>query len=204
MSNEDKSILLNCCWTLDYIKGDPDSKIDTLMNSNVIPKLIELLEYSYSTYLSSPASSIVIPVLRVLGSITTGTSLQIRQLVNFGLINHLSVLLDSPNNYIRKNTVWIFSNLIADSSDYTQALLVLGIMKKLTRLAVLGSHEVKYECMWALSNAAIVLKPEHIKPLLELEVVETLCLGLSMKDIRTVVEILTGLESLLKTSEVTI
>jgi len=204
MYNEDKNILLNCCWTLDYIKGDSESKIDILMKSNVVPKLIELLEYSYSFKLSSPTHAIVIPALKVIGSITTGSSLQIQCIVNFGLISRLNMLLDSPNSYIRKNTVWIFSNLMADSSDYTQALLISGIMKKLARLAVQDSHEVKYESMWALSNACITVKPELIKPLIELEVVEILCLGLTMKDMELVAEILVGLESLLKSSEVII
>lgn len=143
-------------------------------------------------------------MLRVVGGITASTSKETRRLVELGLIGRLAKALETPYAEVKKNVVWIFSNLAAESSDYTQTLIEAGIMKKLTKLAMLGSYEIRRECMWTLANAAVTAKSEQAKLLLELKVVEILCLGLTMQDVDTVMAVLEGLKCLLKSSEVTV
>lgn len=62
--NEDKEILTDCCWTLSYLSDGGEKRIPYLMECDILPRLVNLLEH--------PCMSIAIPALRTLGNVITG------------------------------------------------------------------------------------------------------------------------------------
>lgn len=42
--NEDKDIVADCCWTLSYLSDGGGEKIQYLVESGIVPRLVQLLE----------------------------------------------------------------------------------------------------------------------------------------------------------------
>lgn len=61
-SNED--ILTDVCWALSYISDGGEERIPYIIETNILPRLVELLDHHNV--------AIAIPCLRTIGNIVTG------------------------------------------------------------------------------------------------------------------------------------
>jgi hypothetical protein len=61
----DKEILADCCWAISYHSDANKNKIQTVIDSGVVPRIIKNLEET--------AMGLVIPSIRILGNISTGS-----------------------------------------------------------------------------------------------------------------------------------
>jgi importin subunit alpha-2 len=65
----------------------PNEQIESVMRSGAIPKLIDFLE--------DKSSTLLVPTIRCLGNFVTGSDQQTQAVLDAGILNHLSQLLDS-------------------------------------------------------------------------------------------------------------
>jgi len=65
MNNQESEVLTDAAWALSYLSDGNESRIDMVLNTGVVPSLITLLKHPYL--------SILIPCLRTLGNIVTGS-----------------------------------------------------------------------------------------------------------------------------------
>lgn len=61
----DKEIIADCCWAISYHSDANKNKIQVVVESGVIPHIIRHLE--------EPAMGLLIPSIRILGNISTGS-----------------------------------------------------------------------------------------------------------------------------------
>ena len=61
----DKEIVADCCWAISYHSDANKNKIQVVVESGVIPRIIRHLE--------EPAMGLLIPSIRNLGNISTGS-----------------------------------------------------------------------------------------------------------------------------------
>ena len=62
----DKEIISDCCWAVSYHSDAKKDKIQAVIDSGVIPNIIKFLE--------EPNMAVLVPSIRILGNISTGSS----------------------------------------------------------------------------------------------------------------------------------
>lgn len=90
----DKEIIADCCWAISYNSDAKKGKIDILINSGVIPKIV--------SYITDEYLSLVVPCVRILGNVSTGTASQTDEILKHGGINQLYETLNNPKKTVRR------------------------------------------------------------------------------------------------------
>lgn len=81
--------------------------------------------------------SVLMPCLRIIGNIVTGTEEQTQQVIDMDIIPKLFILLDHEKTTVRKECCWILSNITAGSSIQIGSVFSdIGKFQKLARLSV--------------------------------------------------------------------
>ena len=94
---------------MSYLSDGVNDRIDIVINTGVIPKLIELLEHPYI--------SILIPCLRSLGNIVTGEDRQTTEVLRAGALNKFLGLLSHEKRSVRREACWTLSNITAGNAQ---------------------------------------------------------------------------------------
>lgn len=101
----DKEIIADCCWAISYNSDAKKNKIDVLINSGIIPKIVSYITDSYL--------SLVVPCVRILGNVSTGTAQQTDEILKCNGINQLFDTLNHAKKTVRRETCWVISNITA-------------------------------------------------------------------------------------------
>ncbi|GJR29605.1 importin subunit alpha-2 [Tanacetum coccineum] len=226
--SNDEEVLTDACWALSYLSDGTNDKIQAVIEANVCPRLVELLNH--------PSPSVLIPALRTVGNIVTGDDMQTQSLLPNKLMFLLSnisystgaLLHDSSaflelsltlnlkyvttigmhvlhiNNHkksIKKEACWTISNITAGNKDQIQTVIEANIIGPLVNLLQNSEFDIKKEAAWAISNATSGGSHDQIKYLVNQGCIKPLCDLLICPDPRIVTVCLEGLENILKVGE---
>lgn len=64
IENDVEDILIDVCWAISYLSDGGEERIPIILETNVVPRLIQLLQH--------PNIAISVPCLRTIGNIVTG------------------------------------------------------------------------------------------------------------------------------------
>ncbi len=186
----DPEATTDACWALSYIADGTDEDIQAVLDSGVVPRLVEL----------SSSNSAMLPALRALGNIVTGNEDQTQFVVNLNAIPVLCELLSNNKTQVRKETCWTLSNITAGTESQIQAVIDAGIMPKL--IAILNSNSedraVRKEAAWAIANTCSSGIDQHIRYLVSKKAVYPLTKLLFESDDKVILVALEALEGILK------
>jgi hypothetical protein len=90
----DKEIIADCCWAISYNSDAKKGKIEVLINSGIIPKIVN--------YITDPYLSLVVPCVRILGNVSTGTAPQTDEILKCGGIKQLFETLNNSKKTVRR------------------------------------------------------------------------------------------------------
>lgn len=105
---------------MSYLTDGSNEKIQAIIDSGVVPRLVELL--------GSDEVSILTPALRAVGNIVTGNDAQTQTIINCGGLHHLRALLSHKRLNIVKEAAWSISNVTAGNQDQIQQVIDAGIL----------------------------------------------------------------------------
>lgn len=192
--SQDEEVLTDACWALSYLSDGTNDKIQSVIESGVFPRLVELLLH--------PSASVLIPALRTVGNIVTGDDLQTQCVIDHqALPCLLNLLTTNHKKSIKKEACWTISNITAGNRDQIQAVIQANIIAPLVHLLQGAEFDIKKEAAWAISNATSGGTHDQIKYLVAQGCIKPLCDLLICPDPRIVTVCLEGLENILKVGE---
>ncbi|KAI0529368.1 importin subunit alpha-2 [Dendrobium catenatum] len=190
----DEEVLTDACWALSYLSDGTNDKIQSVIEAEVVPRLVELLFH--------PSPSVLIPALRTVGNIVTGDDIQTQYVIGNGALPYLlNLLTQSYKKSIKKEACWTISNITAGNKEQIQAVIEANIIGPLVDLLQNAEFDIKKEAAWAISNATSGGTHDQIKFLVGQGCIKPLCDLLVCPDPRIVTVCLEGLENILKVGE---
>ncbi|XP_067949346.1 importin subunit alpha-3-like [Watersipora subatra] len=190
INHSDTNILVDTVWALSYLTDAGNQYIQLVIDSQVVPKLVELL--------ASPEVKVQTAALRAVGNIVTGTDDQTQHVLNSGALTHFPALLTHHKEKINKEAVWFLSNITAGSRDQIQLVIDSGLIPLVIHHLSKSDFQTQKEAAWAISNLAISGSKEQVDYIVNQGVVLPFCNMLSVKDSQIVQVVLDGLNNILK------
>ena len=132
--------------------------------------------------------------LRCIGIFLRGSEEDTQLAIDAGVVPELGKLLNLDKPDGRKEVAWALSNITAGNSKQIQVVLDNMLMEKIIKLAMQDTLDVRRECIWAITNASSGSSPEQAEELIRMGAVEALCWILNIKDVKTLLIALEGIE----------
>ncbi|CDW72241.1 importin subunit alpha-1-like [Stylonychia lemnae] len=193
IENDVEDILIDVCWAISYLSDGGEERIPIILETNVVPRLIQLLQH--------PNIAISVPCLRTIGNIVTGDDDQTQFVINAGALEQLNSIIYHKKKTVRKEVCWSLSNITAGNPQQIQLCLDLGIIDKLINILINDDIEIKKEAVWAVSNSTAGATFEQFIVLVHKGILKALSATLKMRDARILAVALEGIDNILKSGQ---
>ena len=105
--------------------------------------------------------------LRILGNVCFCSNKITQKVIDIGLIKELHILLSHHSISIRKDAVWIVSNIAVGSQSQLESLIEENLYLQLKEIVKKDFNNVRKEAMWAICNLTNVTNPKYAEVLVE-------------------------------------
>ena len=190
--NPDQDVVIDAMWALSYASDGEDRRIQSVVDTGVVPALVQNLHSGKATY--------IVPALRTLGNIVSGNEHQTQAVLSANVLAGVAPLLSHGKKNIRKETCWMLSNIAAGTLEQMHSLFTIPdlLPRVLEQLSSSTEWDVRKEAAWVVSNIATAGEARHIVRLVEHGAIRPICELLDVGEARVVMIALEALEAILK------
>ncbi|KAG0250985.1 hypothetical protein DFQ27_009104, partial [Actinomortierella ambigua] len=144
------AVISEAAWVIVYLTSGPENLITHLLEQRLIPLLVAPLK----DFLTLGA--LVIPLVRALGNIASGPDDNSAELINeAGFLPALHQLIQSDCRAVKKESLWLLSNLTADHQAGDVAKIVqAGFIPTLANIVTHQNYDIRKEAAYALVHLA--------------------------------------------------
>jgi hypothetical protein len=193
-TQHDSELIADCCWAISHLSDGHKDKIQAIIDSGAVPRLLELANHAY------PA--VQLPAIRACGNIATGSNEQTQFIIDLGILSVAGSLLLSPQANIQKEGVWIIANISAGTIDQLQLLIEAEVYPRIAQILEEAEYEIKKEALWAICNCVAAARPDQVQYLANHGGLTAVCNVLSTDDPTMLIVALEGLRHFLLNGKV--
>eukprot|EP01105_Mastigella_eilhardi_P013269 TRINITY_DN3015_c0_g1_i10.p1 TRINITY_DN3015_c0_g1~~TRINITY_DN3015_c0_g1_i10.p1 ORF type:complete len:556 (-),score=155.87 TRINITY_DN3015_c0_g1_i10:866-2512(-) len=193
-SEPDVAARADVLWGLSYLSDAGETCVQLLVQSGVCAALVPMLADS--------ETNVVMPALRCLGNIVTGTDVQTQAALDAGLLPALARLLRNPKQSVRKEASWVSANVSAGTQQQVNALVQAGLVPLLVGQMNATKFELRTEACWAVCNAIVGATEDDVRYIMTQDCVPPMMDFLTCSDVKLVAVLLEALETALALGEV--
>jgi hypothetical protein len=95
---------------------------------------------------------VLLPIVRIFGSVAAGTDQQTQALIDNNALPILLRCLDIPNPIIVRETCFALSNITNGTNSQLQIFLESNILPKIIPLIRSSNLEIRKEALWVIAN----------------------------------------------------
>ncbi|EHB12894.1 Importin subunit alpha-8 [Heterocephalus glaber] len=193
LKHQDSEILSDTCWALSYLMDACSEHIALVLDTGVLPRLVELL--------TSVELSVLTPSLRTVGNIVTGTDHQTQMAIDAGMMKVLPQLLQHPKSSIQKEATWALSNVAAGPHQHIQELITHNLLLPLVTLLRNEEYKVQKEAVCTVANFATGASSDQLFQLVHFGIPGLLLNLLTVPDAKIILIILSVISYVLQAAQ---
>ncbi|XP_022686306.1 importin subunit alpha-5-like [Varroa jacobsoni] len=194
LMHESNAVISDACWSLSYISDGTDDRIQEVVDQYVLDRLVSIIS-------SSNDRNLVVPALRTLGNIVTGTDVQTQAVIDHGALPAFRHLLTNETLNLRKEVAWALSNITAGNQSQIQAVITAGLVPCLIELIQHGDVKTQKEATWAISNFTCGGSVDQIGLLVQEGVLQPLIDMLTQNDAKITMVVLDAVRNILQAGD---
>ncbi|KAL9959731.1 hypothetical protein ACROYT_G033083 [Oculina patagonica] len=166
--NSSTDVATEVAWVLSYLTSKPNC-VPVFVSGGIIDILVHFLDsLAQDTQHNSQA---VTPMLRSLGNIVSGPDEYGTQAMQSDtLVAAMTSYLQSMHRHIKKESLWVLSNLTAGPTEHIDAFIQAGVLPLVMDL-MSSTYDIKKEAAICLCNISHH-GPEYLKNVLDLGAME--------------------------------
>ena len=188
LGSEDSLTIENSAWIGFYLSSSYKQILEKILTSNILLHLLNLLE--------KPETEILIPILKIIGNISSGTDKQTTDIVNFGFLDKLWTQLSNPILKVKKEVLFILENIIASTEDSALKVLNSKSFSHIIDYTSHPEHQIKKHSVLCICNATYQKSKSMFTRLKKLSVLTQLTSLLETRDEQILFECLKALKNL--------
>lgn len=170
VKRDDFEVISDSCWGLSYSMTGCKMHIQTVIDSGVCPRLVELLSCRTS-------DKVIAGALSAVGKLVLGSDEQTQVVINCDtFLSALRDLLSHEKEQIVKNACWTISNIAAGNGDHIQSLINANVYPTILNLLDTSNIEVQREAAWTIRNGlSIPASRNQLDYFVSIGCIPTLC-----------------------------
>ncbi|XP_032217708.2 importin subunit alpha-2 [Nematostella vectensis] len=143
-------VVTEVSWVSTYLTSKPDN-LAAFVESGVIDHLVRILHSLVQE--AQPNSQAITPILRCLGNIISGPDEYGAMAMQGGLLLHaVMACLQSSHRHVRKESLWVLSNLTAGPAESCWAVVHAGLVPVTVKMLASEAFDIKKEVALTLCN----------------------------------------------------
>lgn len=189
----DTQVVTDALWGLSYVTDCPVDRVNKVIELKMHVTLISMLAAC-----DLNTKEIVLPALRSLGNIASGSEMQTQVLIDCNFAVALSIIIQKKFevNNLNKELCWVLSNLFAGSPAQIQKVLDCNLLPWVIDQCNFGDFRVRKEAVWAITNLINSGNEDQTTCAINCSGIEALCSMLDCMDASICETAMNGLHSL--------